>query len=582
MSKEKKGKFKKRKILIPILVLAVAGGGIFGVISKIRNRNTINVISVSEVQLPWVDIGENNEYYGTLKKGSVVNYKADEELEVEDILVKKGDVVSKGDVLFTYNTQSLIFNADTAENELKAIENKIKIANNELNTLKRLQPSENAPKDYEPEEQPAEETNDVPGEIPSAFEFEPEITKDSSPVSGSGSKDDPFVFLADERTVFTKDALVTLAENTGCALVYVCTPTGDVEYGRFIDGGKIDKDSVSDWVCSFGVVVDQMGGVSEQEETPFAKLVVYPNPINIFSMNAGAEMPEEPNDDGNYEMPPADQSADTAAQGTARDSSVYEISDKDNYVYTRNELNTMISNKQKEIETLGLDKKQAEINVRKAKSKLETGAETASVSGTVTFIAKDSKHLSENGYFATVTSLNGMSVSAFVGEFSRDKIAVGDSVTINDYNTGGVYTGEISYISDIPTDDNEYAQNGEASTESMYEFIVTTSEEFELGEDSGVNITVNNDEDTSDLIGLELAFAREENGRFYVLVENSDGVLEKRIVQTKGGIIWGSYIAVSDGLTLDDYRAMQYRKSCKGRIAVHMTKDSMYGILSII
>lgn len=580
MRKEKKGKFKKRKIIIPILVLALAGGGIYGYSAKKMNEDVIKVVKVSEVNMPWLDLS-NDEYYGTLKKGSVVNYKADEELEVDQILVKKGDTVRKGDVLFTYNTKSLEFNLETAENELKAIDNNITIANNELNILRRLQPSENAPTDEPEEEEQPTETGDVPDEQTPAFQFELKVTKDTKPVSGSGTQEDPFLYIADERTVFDKDCLIDFAENSKQALVYVCNPTGDVLYGRIVDGSKIDKDTVSDWVCSFGVNVDPMGGVSVGEETPFAKLVVYPYSINIFTMNNPTDVPDNSSIEEYYQVPEEEPSEPVNQDGVSPNSYAYEISDRDNYLYSREELKSMIEQKEKDIEKLNLDKKQAEINVKKAQAKLELGAETASISGTVTFIAKDAKHLSDSGYFATVTSSSGMSVSSYVGEFSRDKINLGDSVTISDYNSGKVYQGEITFIGDTPMKDNEEIVEGDAATESTYEFIVTTSDEFELGEDSSVNLKVNSEDTSGSIIGLELAYAREENGRFYVLVENSEGVLEKRIVETKGGIIYGSFIAVTDGLTYDDYIAMPYGKSAEGMQTVHVTVDQLYGYLGI-
>ena len=581
MRNGKKSKIKKRKIIIPILILAIVGGGVFSLVEKNKNENIVKVVQVSELNLSWLE-PETSDYYGTLKKGSVVNYTAEKELEIENILVKKGDTVSKGDVLFTYNTKSLQFNLETAQNELKALENKITIANNELTILQRLQPSENAPDDNE-EEYP-EETNDVPDEKPSALEFELKITKDTKPFSGSGTQEDPYIYLADERTVFTKECLKNLEETGKYVLVYVCTPTGDVQYGRSVDGKKIDKETVSDWVCSSGVKVDPMGGVSVEEEMPFSKLVVYPSTINVLALsnqNNPNNMPENIDDVQGFDMIPEENSEPVNEDGVSPNSFTYEISDKDNYLYTRDQLNTMIADKKKEIEKFELDKKQAEINVKKANAKLSTGAEIASISGTVTFIAKDINHLSDKGYFATITSSNGMSVSSSIGEFSRDKIAVGNTVTITDYNSGNVYQGEITFIGDTPID-NSQGMDADSATESSYEFIVATSEEFEIGEESGVSIRVNRDDTPQNLIGLEMAFVREQNGKYYVLAENSQGVLEKRSVSTEGSLLYGNYVLVSSGITEDDYIAMPYGKSAEGMETVHATKDELNGLFGMI
>ncbi len=401
MRDTKRKRFKKRIIVIPAIALIVVGALVFGIVRRNKADSVVKVVNVGEVNSVWF-LEEGGQYYGTLKKGSVVNYKAEEELEIEDILVKKGDSVSKGDVLFTYNTKSLEFNANTCENELKAIENKITIANNELTILKRLQPSENAPSDYEPEEEPGDETNDVPESYVPTLKLEERITKDTKPYSGSGTSDDPFVYLASDKTVVTKDALISLADGGRYALIYVCMPSGDVMYGRNIDGSRIDKSSVSDWVCSFGISMDAMGGVSVSQETPFAGLVVYPYRVNVLEAGSPEELPEMDGD--GFEIPEDYEETTPDNKSDPQSLSTYEISDKDNYMYPRAELNNMIAEKQKEIEKLGLDKKQAEINLKKAQAKLETGAELASISGTVTFIAPDVKHLSDSGYFATITS----------------------------------------------------------------------------------------------------------------------------------------------------------------------------------
>ncbi len=573
MSKAKKGKFKKRKIIIPVLILAIAGAAVFGVVKKRQDENFVKVVSVAEVNEPWMSDGAQ-QYYGTLKQGSVVNYKAEEELEIDRILVNKGDVVSKGDVLFTYNTKSLEFNADTLKNQLKAIENNIKIANNELAILKRLQPSENAPSDYVPDDEPDDETADIPDSRPGTIGLEARISADTMPFSGSGSQEDPFIYLGSESTVLTADFLSFLADNRSFALVYVCTENGDVKYGRTIDGSKIDKAAASDWVCSTGITTDAMGGVSVTEETPFAGFVVYPYSVNVFAMGGSDEIP---NDD-EYQVPDDYQNDTQTQQTDPGNSYTYEISDKDNYMYTRAELNKMIEEKQKEIEKLEFDKKQAEIDVKKAEAKLETGAEVASISGTVTFIATDKRHLSENGYFATITSSSGMSITSSVGEFSRDKVSQGDEVTITDWNNGMVYSGEVVSVSDTPIgseDSGESAGSSDFGTESMYEFIVKSDDSFELGEDSGVSIQFNKELQNSALEILG-AFIREENGKFFVYVENSDGVIEKRFVKTKNGIEY-SYAFVTSGLSMDDYIAMAYGNVKEGMPVKRVSYQELQG-----
>ena len=580
-------KFKKRYVVLPVLAVAVIGGSILGYLHKKEEDSYVKVVNVGEINANWVLTG-GSQYLGTLKKGSIVNYKAEEDLEIDSILVRKGDVVSKGDVLYTYDTNSLQLNAAAAENEVKAIENNITVANNELAILKRLQPSENAPKDDEPEEEEDAATVDVPSmSAAEKFSAVSRVAKDTKPKSGSGSADDPYIFFAAEKTVFTKEYLLNAAESEQPVyiLAYVCESNGDVQYGRLIDSSKIDASSVSDWVCSEVVTVDAMGGVSADDSEGFAKVIVYPYSFNVMAAGS-TDVSGALGTDGVYQIPAEEFDIDAIIRealapnvnedGISADDATYEISDKDNYMYSSEELKKLISDKEKEIETLNLNKKQADINLKKAKSKLETGAELATISGKVTFIAKDAKHLSENGYFATITSTSGMSVTSSVGEFSRDELSVGDSVTIQDYSNGGEsYKGTITYIGDTPIADNDLAE-GDAATESMYEFIVVSNDEFTLDEENSVAITIDGDDDEN-AICLGTSYIRQENGRFIAMVRNSDGVIEKRVLQTKGGILYGFAVQITGGLSADDYIALPYGNTAEGMPTVEVHENDLYG-----
>ena len=71
-------------------------------------------------------------------------------------------------------------------------------------------------------------------------------------------------------------------------------------------------------------------------------------------------------------------------------------------------------------------------------------------------------------------------------------------------------------------------------------------------------------------------FIRTENGRSYVFVENSEGMLERRDIVT-GGSLWGSYTEVLSGLTEDDHVAFPYGRSVKpGARANEASIEALY------
>ena len=88
-----KGKFKKRFIVIPLLVLLV-GGGAFGAVKLLQRKDTVNVAPVSDAvaETKMYTLDEMGDtYYGKLVKGSVASIKTNPELKIESVKVKKGD-----------------------------------------------------------------------------------------------------------------------------------------------------------------------------------------------------------------------------------------------------------------------------------------------------------------------------------------------------------------------------------------------------------------------------------------------------------------------------------------------------------
>ena len=65
-------------------------------------------------------------------------------------------------------------------------------------------------------------------------------------------------------------------------------------------------------------------------------------------------------------------------------------------------------------------------------------------------------------------------------------------------------------------------------------------------------------------------------GKFFVYVENSDGVIEKRFVKTKNGIEY-SYAFVTSGLSMDDYIAMAYGNVKEGMPVKRVSYQELQG-----
>lgn len=105
-------KKSKKKIIIPIcivLVIAIAGGSIFG-ITKSKKGKEVTLYTISTG-----DIYENVSLTGTVSAGTTKEYKVAGVATVKEVFVNVGDKVKKGDVLAS-------FNADTFDSQINSLQ----------------------------------------------------------------------------------------------------------------------------------------------------------------------------------------------------------------------------------------------------------------------------------------------------------------------------------------------------------------------------------------------------------------------------------------------------------------------------
>ena len=162
-----------------------------------------------------------------------------------------------------------------------------------------------------------------------------------------------------------------------------------------------------------------------------------------------------------------------------------------------------------------------------------------------------------------------------VSELEKDRLKIGQEVTINDWNTGMTYTGEVRSIGDFPTSSNGWNGMGNPNA-SYYPFQVFIDGSADLQEGSYVSVTYSAAE-AENGIYLENPFLRTDDGEPYVYVRGDNGRLEKRTVTT-GKSLWGSYTEIRSGLTEDDYIAFPYGKTVKpGAATTESDLSALYG-----
>lgn len=82
-------------------------------------------------------VGMYDRYAGIVESGDTIDIQKDESMEVQEILVKAGDTVTAGQLLFTYNTEVISLELEKKQLELDQLKNSITTKNNQIAALEK-------------------------------------------------------------------------------------------------------------------------------------------------------------------------------------------------------------------------------------------------------------------------------------------------------------------------------------------------------------------------------------------------------------------------------------------------------------
>ena len=228
--------------------------------------------------------------------------------------------------------------------------------------------------------------------------------------------------------------------------------------------------------------------------------------------------------------------------------------------YTPSELAQMRTELNKQIKELDFKLKMAEAEYKIMVRELGDGNIYADIDGEVVSLLTEEEAKEARQPVIKVSGGGGFFVEGSVSELEKDNLKPGQEVTINDWNTGMTYTGEVRSIGDFPT--NEDGWNGMGNPNASYypfQVFVDDSADLEAGRYVSVTYSTSASENG---IYLENPFLRTEDGRSYVYLRGVDGKLEKRYV-TAGKSLWGSYTQILSGISETDWLAFPYGKNLK-------------------
>ena len=243
--------------------------------------------------------------------------------------------------------------------------------------------------------------------------------------------------------------------------------------------------------------------------------------------------------------------------------------------YTSAELTAMRNEKQAEIKQLQFDIKMGKAELKIMKKEADSGKITAEFAGVVSEILEPATALASGLPLMKVTGGGGYYVEGTVSELALDTIELGQTVTVNSWDTGMVYTGTITEIGTYPTESQGYVYG--SSNMSYYPYKVFIDQSADLQDGFYVSMTYQTEEQSAGILYLQNAFLRTEGNRTYVFVRNPDGLLEKRYLDC--GVSSDGYMTpVYAGITEEDFVAFPYGSTIEeGAPTFEGSTQDLYG-----
>lgn len=230
--------------------------------------------------------------------------------------------------------------------------------------------------------------------------------------------------------------------------------------------------------------------------------------------------------------------------------------------FTAAQIAQMREEQERSIRDLEFQIKMAEADYKIAEKEMESGDVVAEFDGEVVSLLSEEEAKINSQPFLKVSGGGGFYIRGSVSELDMESLAIGQEVTINDWNTGSMVTGTIQSIGDYPTESYGWSSS-ENPNVSYYPFTVFVDGSADLMEGYYVSIQYGTQSGESGSIYINTPFLRQEGGRYYALVLGEDGKLEKRWVET-GKTIWGGQAyEVLSGLTEEDLVCFPYGKNVR-------------------
>lgn len=544
-------KSKKKRIIVPICIILVIAI-VVGSVAAIKVSNSTPEVSLSTISTD--DIVENVSATGDVTSGASREYKAGTVATCKEVFVKVGDEVKKGDVLATFDTQTLDTQIDslqaTYDNASKSYNSAIK---SEKNAKAKLASVNKQITELEKEiakiekSQAASAANFASGSVNS------KNGNSSGSVSNGGVSANSNTVKADPSDIYDNIESITdsleeiantiaeLTDNVKTMNILLQTLSDTIT--KAIESGDYSADSIAE-KCGDAMAQAIKEGLIDETTL-------------IIESGVAVEMVEAAVKSIDWEEIVSNMANTDSVQLTSAQLQLAALyAEKEIFTVSAN---STVSDAQKQVMD---NTKSALDSIKASREELEEGW-VASIDGTITECSV------EKGIQTTaletgikVENMNSMVATISLGEYDVHKVKVGMPATIT--TAYGSYTGEVAAIAPTATGGSEGSildSVGSMAGISGLSSLTSTG--------AGVECTITiNDPDENIIIGFDAdivihtgtysgvptvpieSIILEKDGTYVYLYDEEEGTVTKTPIET--GAISDSSYEVTSGLSIGD------------------------------
>ena len=390
---------------------------------------------------------------------------------------------------------------------------------------------------------------EIPGITDGEPQFYQKLDYTSQPFTGTGTEDDPYVFLVSS----AKGKVTVMGSFFNRMAGYSEDGTKVVQKGgSWFQLEFHENDTIADFEdrklsCTGYYLID--GSLLENPVYMYAE--------TEFTLDDAMKYDDTGDDD---EIPDDSGDGDDSTDSTPM---------------TREDAIKIQKNK---VSSLKLDIEESNLNITKLENKVKNKLVTSKLDGTVAYIGDEATGSYNGDAFLKVKSKDGFYVTGTVSELMRDQMKEGTLLQCTSYDSGS-FEAKVLNVSDYPVDSsNNFYYGGDSNPNvSYYTFNAEiTDQSLQFTDQDYVTISLKSNKLSKGSLVVMKAFIRTENGTSYVY-KDVKGTLKKQQVTVGSIVNSGYYAIVTSGLKSDDLLAFPYGNTVQeGAKTKEVTLDDMY------